>query len=118
MSPSTIILHHETNGLKSKSTPEQIANNIISLGTSVKSCENCVCVWFNELPTNSLSVFDHFVELARKGLTTRTDKRNGKVTKVNEVLHRKCGTINLPFINNSNIYPNSFSEYVFYVSSK
>ena len=40
--PNSIILHHGTNNLKSKGPPEQITDNIIYLGTSVKSDENCV----------------------------------------------------------------------------
>ena len=78
--------------MKSKSTPEQIADNTINLGKSVKSDEICVFVL---------------------GLTAWTDKINEKETKVDEVLQRKGGTINLPFkyfanilfklIDNSNI---------------
>ena len=34
--PKTVILHHGTNELKSKSTSEQITDNIISLAKSVK----------------------------------------------------------------------------------
>ena len=45
-----------------------------------------------------------------KGLTTRTDKLNDKGTKVNEVLQRKCGSINLPFIDNSNIHSNMLNS--------
>ena len=48
--------------------------------------------------------------LVRKRLTTRTDKLNGKGTKVNEVLQRKCGSINFPLIDNSNIYSNILSS--------
>ena len=39
--PNTIIVHLGTNDSKRKSNPEQIADNIISLVTSVKSDENC-----------------------------------------------------------------------------
>ena len=56
-----------------------------SLDKSVKSDGNCVFVL---------------------DLTARADKINDKGTKVNEVLQCKDGTINLPFIYNSNIYSN------------
>ena len=39
-------------------------------------------------------------------LKAKTDVLNDKGAKVNEVLQRKCGTNNLPFNVNSNIYSN------------
>ena len=44
---STIILLHKMNDLKVKSTPNKVANNIISLEKSVGSDENCVFCWPN-----------------------------------------------------------------------
>lgn len=66
--------HFVTHDEGFKSPAEQIAGNIISLATSVKSDESC--------------------EFA-SGLKIKTDKLDDKGTKVNEVLHRKCVTINL-----------------------
>ena len=59
--PKTMIFHHGMEDLKSKSTSEQIADNTVSLATSVRSDGSCVIV---------------------SGLTIRTDKLNNKVTKV------------------------------------
>ena len=58
---NTVILHHGTNDLKSKSTSKQIADNIIRLAIFVKSDGNRVIV---------------------SGLTIRTDKLNDEVNKV------------------------------------
>ena len=44
------------------------------------------------------------------GLITSTDKLNDKGTKKNEVLQRKCGTVNFSFTDNSNIYSNMLNS--------
>ena len=76
--PKTIILHNETKNLKSKSTSEQIVDNIISQAKPAKSDENSVIM---------------------SSLTNRTDKLNDKAPKVNDILQRKFGTIRLIILN-------------------
>ena len=63
--PPKTMIHHGMEDLKGKSTSEQIADNIVSLATSVRSDGSCVIV---------------------SGLTIRTDKLNNKVTKVRSSL--------------------------------
>ena len=94
---NTIILHPGTKDLKSKSSPEQTADNIINLATFVKSDKNCALV---------------------SGWTTRTNKLNERETNVIEVLQCKCGTTNLPFIDNSNIYSNMLNFSGFYLNDR
>ena len=76
--PKTIILHNETKNFKSKSTSEQIVDNIISQAKPAKSDENSVIM---------------------SSLTNRTDKLNDKAPKVNDILQRKFGTISLIILN-------------------
>lgn len=92
--PKTIILHNEMKNLKSKSTSEQIVDNIISLAKPAKSDENSVFM---------------------SSLTNRTDKLNNKAPKVNDILQRKFGTISL-IILNSITYSNMLNSSEFHLN--
>ena len=81
-SPDFIILHHGTNDLNSNSTSEEIADKIFNLADSIKTSKTQVFV---------------------SGLVIRKDKLNKKDNEVNQLLKKKCGIRQLPFVDNKNI---------------
>lgn len=82
--PDLIILHTGVNNLRSKVSPDIIADDIINLARDIKTNSNDVVI---------------------SGLVARNDDLNYKGEQVNEQLMSKCIENNLFFINNSNIDP-------------
>ena len=80
--PDVLVLHVGTNNLKSANKPEDIANDIIKLATSIKSRVN---------------------EIIISGIVDRNDQFNTKGNEVNDILKTKCILNNFTFCDNSNI---------------
>ena len=78
--PSNVILHCGTNGLKTSTDLEQIAENI-NLAKSMKTDKNNVVI---------------------SELTPRNDQLNKKAKEVNEVLTRECNKRNIDVIKHDN----------------
>ena len=82
--PDLIILHTGVNNLRSKQSPEIIAEDIVKLARDIKTDSN---------------------EIIISGLVARNHDLNYKGEQVNEYLISKCFERNFYFINNSNIDP-------------
>ena len=82
--PETIIIHSGTNDLKSDSSPEEIARNIIKLTTSCKT------------QTNKIILFS---------IAPRYDNLNEKATLVNKCLNKECEARHICFIDHRNVSP-------------
>ena len=82
--PELIILHTGSNDLRSETSEERIAENIIELAINSKSAEN---------------------EIVISGILPRNDKLNEKGQKVNICLKRLCVENNIVFISNDFIEP-------------
>ena len=82
--PNRIIIHAETNDLKSDKGPIDISNEIIKLANNVKMEENIVTI---------------------SGIISRNDELNDKAREVNQFLKIKTATYGLQFIENSNLNP-------------
>ena len=82
--PETIIIHSGTNDLKSDSSPEEIARDIINLTTSCKTQTNKVIL---------------------SSIVPRYDNLNEKATRVNKCLKKECEARNICFIDHRNISP-------------
>ena len=82
--PETIIIHSGTNDLKSDSSPEEIARDIIKLTTSCKTQTNTVIL---------------------SSIVPRYDNLNEKATRVNKCLQKECEARNICFIDHRNISP-------------
>ena len=82
--PETIIINSGTNDLKSDDCPEEIARDIINPTTSCKSQTNKVIL---------------------SSTVLRYDNLNGKATRVNKCLKKKCEARNTCFIDHRNISP-------------
>ena len=82
--PETIIIHSGTNDLKSDSSPEEIARDIIKLTTSCKTQTNKVIL---------------------SSIVPRYDNLNEKATRVNKCLKKECEARNICFIDHRNISP-------------
>ena len=82
--PETIIIHSGTNDLKSDSSLEKIARDIINLTTSCKTQTNKVIL---------------------SSIVPRYDNLNEKVTRVNKCLKIECEARNICFIDHRNISP-------------
>ena len=82
--PETIIIHSGTNGLKSDSSPEEIARDIIKLTTSCKTQTNKVIL---------------------SSIVPRYGNLNEKATRVNKCLKKECEARNICFIDHRNISP-------------
>ena len=67
--PETIIIHSGTNDLKSDSSPEEIARDIITLTTSCKTQTNKAIL---------------------SGIVPRYDNLNEKATRVHKCLNKEC----------------------------
>ena len=80
--PDLVILHAGNNGLKSVSSPEAIANEIISLALSVK---------------------ENGQQIAVSGIIPRGDRFSKKAKGVNECLEVQCKDHNVDFISHKNI---------------
>ena len=80
--PNDLIIHHGTNDLSNKSTPEEVASNIINLAKNLKSEVDNVYV---------------------SGLTIRNDKLEPKVKELNNLIETYCYEENIKFINNNNV---------------
>ena len=80
--PDTIVLHHGTNDLSTKSSPDDIVKNIITLATSTKTSTNNVFV---------------------SGITKINDKWNDKGRKVILLSKAHCKSANIPYIDNNNV---------------
>ena len=80
--PNFVILHCGTNDLRSKSTPEFIAAEILKLATEIKKDSNDILI---------------------SGITSRNDKYSAKANLVNEKLRELCNDSEFDFIDNSNI---------------
>ena len=78
----TIIIHSETNNLKSDSSPEEIARDIIKLTTSCKTQMNKVIL---------------------SSIVPRYDNLKEKATRVNKCLKKECEVRNTCFIDHINI---------------
>ena len=82
--PEIIIIHSGTNDLKSDSSPEEIARDIIKLTTSCKTQTNKVIL---------------------SSIVPRYDNLNEKATRVNKCLKKECEARNICFIDHRNISP-------------
>ena len=82
--PEAIILHSGTNDLKSDSSPEEIARDIINLTTSCKTQTNKVIL---------------------SSIVPRYDNLDEKATRVNKCLKKECEARNICFIDHRNISP-------------
>ena len=80
----TIIIYSATNDLKSDSSPEEIAREIINLTTSRKTQTNKVVL---------------------SSIVPRYDNLNEKTTRVNKCLKRECQARNICFTDHRNIFP-------------
>ena len=80
--PETIIIHSGTNGLKSDSSPEEIARDIINLATSCKTQANKVIL---------------------SSIVPRYDNLNEKATGLNKFLKKKIEARNIYFIESASI---------------
>ena len=80
--PDNIILHTETNDLKTIDTPEEITMGILNLAITCKTDTNNV-----------------FISV----IFPRSDKPNEKVSKVNSILRHECNVRNICFIDNKHI---------------
>ena len=80
--PNFIILHTGTNSLRGERTPEDLAEEIIDLATSLKSDEN---------------------EIVISEIIARRDQLNEKVSKVNDILRMKSSEMIIGFISHNNI---------------
>ena len=80
----TIIIHSGTNDLKSDSSPEEIARDIIKLTTSCKTQKNKVII---------------------SSIVPRYDNLNEKATRVKKCLKKECEVRNICFIDHRNISP-------------
>ena len=80
--PDLVILHAGTNNLRENSTPQNIANDIVKLASSLKTDEN---------------------EIIVSSILARRDNLHDKAEKVNDFLKIKCDQINIPFIRHNNI---------------
>ena len=80
--PELIILHTGTNSLRGERTPEELAEEIIDLATSLKSDEN---------------------EIVISEIIARRDQLNEKVLKVNDILRMKSSEMSIGFITHNNI---------------
>ena len=80
-----IIIHSGTNDLKSDSSLEEIARDIINLTASCKTQTNKVIL---------------------SSIVRRYDNLNEKATRVNKCLKRECEARNVCFIDHKNISPN------------
>ena len=83
-SPEKIIVHCGTNDLNSNKTPEEIAEEIISLCISIKRPSNLVMV---------------------SQLVPRNDQSKGKAVEVNTALVQKCNIEHIQSISHDNIDP-------------
>ena len=83
--PETIIIHCGTNDLKSDSSPEEIARDIIKLTTSCGTQTNKVIL---------------------SSIVPRCGSLNEKATRVNKCLKKGCEARNIYFIDHRNISPN------------
>ena len=81
--PDNIILHTETNDLKTIDTPEEITMGIINLAMTSKTDTNSVFI---------------------SGIVPRSDKLNEKTSKINGIL-RQYNMTNICFIDNKHISP-------------
>ena len=82
--PETIIIHSGTNDLKSDSSPEEIARDIINLTKSCKTQANKVILC---------------------SIVPRYDNLNEKTTRVNKCLKKECEARSICFIDHRNISP-------------
>ena len=82
--PDLLILHTSTNDLKSVSSPEEIANEIIALAISVK---------------------ENGQQIAVSGIIPRGDRFSKKAKGVNECLEVQCKDHNVDFISHKKITP-------------
>ena len=80
--PDMAILHVGTNDLRSDTSEQQIATDIVNLATSLKTDKNEICV---------------------SSITARRDQLKNKAEKVNDYLRIKCSQVNLHFIRHNNI---------------
>ena len=85
--PDLLILHTGVNNLRSKESPEVIADDIINLARDIKSNLNDIVV---------------------SGLVSRNDDLKYKGEQVNEYLISKCAERNIFYIDNSNINPRQY----------
>ena len=82
--PETIIVHSGTNHLKSDSSPEEIARDIMNLRTSCKTQTN---------------------KVISSTMIPRYRNLNEKVTRVNKYPMKECEARNICFIDHRNISP-------------
>ena len=82
--PETIIIHSGTNDLKSDSSPEEIARDIINLTKSCKTQANKIILC---------------------SIVPRYDNLNEKTTRVNKCLKKECEARSICFIDHRNISP-------------
>ena len=82
ISPDTVMLHHDTNDLKSVNTSEKIATGIVNLALTIQS--------------EKIKVFI-------SGLTIRNENLDKRRKEVHQLLERKCLVAKLGFIDNQNI---------------
>ena len=80
--PELIILHIGTNSLRGERTPEELAEEIVDLATSLKYDEN---------------------EIVISEIIARRDQLNENVSKVNDILRIKSSKMSIGFITHNNI---------------
>ena len=80
--PDIILLHCGTNDLRSDQTADDIANNILELGKTIKNDNNDVIIF---------------------SITARSDKHDKNGKQVNKKLKDLCVTNDLEYIDNVNI---------------
>ena len=82
--PKTVIIHFGTNDLKSDSSPEENARDIIKLTVSCKTQTN---------------------KVISSSIVPRYDNLNEKATRVNKCLKKECEARNICFVDHRNISP-------------
>ena len=87
--PETIIIHSRTDDLKSGSSPEENATDIINLATSCKNQMNKVIL---------------------SSIVPRYDNLNEKAARVNKCLKKEYEARNICFIDHRNISPRHYSN--------
>ena len=82
--PDLFIIHGGSNDLRSKKSPDEIAQDVINLATDIKTQDNEVMV---------------------SGIVFRSDKYdlNAKGRNVNKILMEKCAAMKFYYIDNSNV---------------
>ena len=88
--PDRLIIHVDTNDLRSSQDPETIAQNIIDVAKNSTTNKN---------------------EIAVSSIVLRRDILNGKGPQVNNILQKLCVENNFVYVNHDNIRPRQHCNY-------